>query len=120
MTQEFLENQRLFEEVVPEILEFIGSAQIIHHCWTHEDTEFSKDEVMLNFEMAKAGYDKIPHDRWINIKEWAKELCPLANGLDDMLNYFGIDGSAREKLHGALVDAKLTGQYYQKIKPLFS
>ncbi len=120
LTAEFLENKPLFKESAPEILDFIDKAQIIHHCWLFEDTALSKDEVMFNLEMTKAGFDPIAHDRWVNIKEWAKKLDSKQNSLNDMLKYFDIDASARQKHHGALVDAKLTGQYYQKIKPKFA
>lgn len=73
----------------------------------------------MNMEFERAGLQAIPHNKWLNMKKWAQAVSPCANSLDQMLDLYKIDRSAREKHHGALIDAKLTAKVYKKMAPVF-
>lgn len=68
----------------------------------------------MNMEFERAGLQAIPHNKWLNMKKWAQAVSPCANSLDQMLDLYKIDRSAREKHHGALIDAKLTAKSIKK------
>ena len=116
LSDEFLAEQPLFKAYAEEILAFIGTSPLVHHCWYGEN-DHSVDEDFFEMEMQRAGYDTIPHDRWINMKKWAQMISTDANSLNNMLDQFEVDRSGREgvKGHGALDDAELTAQLYPRI-----
>jgi DNA polymerase-3 subunit epsilon len=119
ITDAFLKNQPVFKDVAQEILDFIDGDEIVHHCWYDKVTDCSVDEDITNIELVRAGFAAIPHTDWLNIKKWAQQVDPIKNGLDSMLDLYKIDRSSRAQFHGALVDAKLTAEYYLKIAPQF-
>jgi DNA polymerase III epsilon subunit-like protein len=55
----------------------------------------------------------------LNIKKWAQQIDPQHNSLDSMLDRYNIDRTSRAQFHGALVDARLTAEYYLKVAPQF-
>ena len=115
MSQEYLSRFPDFQTQSQEIAEFIGEALIVHHCWL-KDNDSSADEDALASEFNRAGLAVVPHARWINIKKAAIALSATANSLNDMLDRFGIDRSARIVKHGALIDAQLTTQLLRKMR----
>ena len=116
LSPEYLEKQPKFSDSVQDILSFIGNASLVHHCWVNPDGVHSKDEEALNAEFTRAGLPIIDHARWVNLKPWAVTKSPEKNSLNHMLDLYGVDRSAREARHGALIDAELTAKYYLKIK----
>lgn len=114
MSQEFLSRFPTFAEQSHDIVNVIGDARIVHHCWL-KDNDSSADEEALASEFNRAGRAVIPHDRWVNIKKIAIALSPAANSLDNMLDLFGIDRRARMEKHGALIDADLTAKLFRKM-----
>lgn len=115
MSQEYLSQFPTFQQQSLDIAAVIGNAHIVHHCWLKEN-DSSNDEDALASEFNRASLAIIPHTRWINIKKVAMELSPSANSLDNMLDLFGIDRSARAEKHGALIDADLTAQLFRKMR----
>lgn len=118
LTDEFLKTHPLFYDVAQEILDFIDDDIIVHHCWYGSD-DYSTDEIAMNTELVRAGFEAIPHHKWLNMKKWAQAVSPCGNSLDQMLDLYKIDRSARAKHHGALIDAKLTAKVYKKMAPVF-
>lgn len=115
MSQEYLSRFPTFQQQSADIAAIIGNSFIVHHCWL-KDNDSSNDEDALASEFNRAGLAVIPHARWGNIKKVAMELSPSANSLDNMLDLFGIDRSARAEKHGALIDAELTAQLFRKMQ----
>ena len=118
LTEEFLSQFPDFQALSAVIHRFIGNGTIIHHCWFRESDDTSTDERALNMEFSRAGLNIIPHSRWINIKKAAIALSATANSLNDMLDRFNIDRSARNKHHGALIDAELTTTLFRKMRQI--
>ncbi len=113
LTSAFLAGQPDFADQAQEILDFIGGATLMHHCWLWQGTGLeSTDEHMLNMELGRAGLPAIPHDRWVNLKSVAKALSPDRNSLSDMFARYNIDPAARGEKHDALTDARLTARVY--------
>lgn len=115
MSQDYLSRFPDFQTQSQDITAFIGKAVIVHHCWL-KDNDSSADEDALASEFNRAGLVAVPHERWINIKKTAIALSATANSLNDMLDRFGIDRSARAVKHGALIDAHLTAQLFRKLR----
>ena len=127
LTDEFLKTQPVFKDVVQEIVDFIDDAEIIHFCRYRKSDEHSTDERALTNEFNRAGRKPIPHESWFNMKKWAETLFsasdpkkgPSTISLDNMLDHFKINRNTRAKHHGALIDAELTAELYEKMAPLF-
>lgn len=108
ITNEFLAQQPRFAEVVDELLEFIGGAELIIH-------NAAFDVAFLDAELKR-----LPGPR-----RQVKALCgvldtlPLArqmhpgarHSLDALCKRYGVDNSHRE-LHGALLDAQILLDVY--------
>lgn len=116
LTQEFLEQHLTFTLQIDEIIKFIGNSKIAHHCWIYQGGPLSVDEKFMATEFKRAGRPVLDHARWINMKEWARRISPEKNSLNDMLDRYGIDRTARDKHHGALMDARLTADLYTKYR----
>jgi|TARA_R110000868_G_scaffold290858_2_gene551093 DNA polymerase-3 subunit epsilon len=119
LSDDYLKDKPLFKDVAQEILDFIDGDEIVHHCWYDKVSDHSTDEDFMNMEFQKAGFGEVGHGQWLNIKKWAQQIDPQHNSLDSMLDRYNIDRTSRAQFHGALVDARLTAEYYLKVAPQF-
>ena len=109
LTDEFLEKQPLFAEVVEVFLLFIGDAPLIIH-------NASFDMNFLNAELSRLGFPKLPMDRAIDTVTMARRMFPGAPAsLDALCKRFGVDTSSRQ-LHGALLDSRLLADVYLELR----
>src|SRR5688572_6889368 len=102
ITNEFLESQPAFAEVVEEFLAFVGDAELVIH-----NAEF--DVGFLNAEFAAAGRATriADHCRVCDTLALARRMHPgQRNSLDALCKRYGVDNSGRD-LHGALLDARI-------------
>jgi DNA polymerase-3 subunit epsilon len=108
LTNEFLAGQPRFIEIVEELLEFIGGAELIIH-------NAAFDVAFMEAELKRASA------RVLRINDICKVLdtLPLArqmhpgqrNSLDALCKRYDVDNSRRE-LHGALLDAQILLDVY--------
>lgn len=104
LTNSFLRNKPTFQEVIPQILNFIGDSPIVAH-----NAQF--DVGFLNYELQKNGYPKLTN-KVIDTLQLARLAYPnMYNSLDALCKRFGI---AKEKraIHGALIDSNLLAKVY--------
>lgn len=105
LSNEFLADKPLFEDLVEDFLEFIGDAPLIIH-------NAAFDMNFLNAECGRCGRPVLPMERAIDTVLLAKKRHPGAPAnLDDLCRRYGINNS-RRTLHGALLDAELLAEVY--------
>lgn len=108
ITDQFLEDKPLFEQVAQEFLEFVDGADLVIH-----NAPF--DVGFINHEIAKlAGkYQVIETScRIIDTLALARQKHPgQKNNLDALCKRYGVDNSQRD-LHGALLDAEILADVY--------
>ena len=107
ITNEFLESQPAFADVVEEFLAFVGDAELVIH-----NAEF--DVGFLNAEFAAAGrVTRIAdHCHVCDTLALARRMHPgQRNSLDALCKRYGVDNSGRD-LHGALLDARILADVY--------
>ena len=108
LTNEFLSDKPLFDEIVDEFLSFIGDAPLVIH-------NASFDMSFINAELNKIQHPSLPMDRAIDTLAMARKKFPGAQAnLDALCRRFEIDNSHRD-LHGALVDADLLASVYVEL-----
>jgi len=106
LTEEFLSDKPVFEEIADDFLEFIGSDStlVIHNA--------PFDMKFLNCELSAAGRPEIPMSRVCDTLVMARQKYPGSQvNLNALCKRFNIDLSAREK-HGALLDSELLSEVY--------
>jgi DNA polymerase-3 subunit epsilon len=109
LTNEFLEKQPLFSQVVDDFLSFIGDAPLIAH-------NAGFDMGFINAELTRCGFARISMDRAIDTVAIARKMFPGAPAsLDALCKRFGVNLSDR-KLHGALLDARLLADVYLELR----
>ena len=108
ITDEFLEDKPLFENIVDEFLAFVGDAELVIH-----NAPF--DVGFIDYELSKlpkhpksiAGLCSI-----IDTLAVARNKHPgQRNNLDALCKRYGVDNSQRD-LHGALLDAEILADVY--------
>ena len=107
ITNEFLAQQPRFADIVEELLEFIGGAELIIH-------NAAFDIAFLDSELKR-----VPGKRPVAHLCSVLDTLPLArrmhpgqrNSLDALCKRYGVDNSRRE-LHGALLDAQILLDVY--------
>lgn len=105
LSEAFLADKPLFQDVVEEFLEFVGDAKLVIH-------NASFDMKFLNAELRACGRPTLPMSQAIDTVAMAREKFPgSAASLDALCKRFAIDNSARTK-HGALLDAELLAEVY--------
>ena len=108
ITLERLRREPLFGEVAPELLDFLGDAELVIH-------NAAFDVGFLNAELRRlpGGLPAIDGTRRVlDTLTLARELHPgQRNSLDALCKRYGIDNSKRE-LHGALLDARILADVY--------
>ena len=107
ITNEFLESQPAFAEVMDEFLAFVDGAELVIH-----NAEF--DVGFLDAELAAAGRATriADHCRVCDTLALARRMHPgQRNNLDALCKRYGVDNSGRD-LHGALLDARILADVY--------
>jgi DNA polymerase-3 subunit epsilon len=107
ITAEFLSEQPRFGEIVDELMEFIGDAELVIHNAAFDlgfiDAEFERLGVPRRISNSARVFDTL---------SLARQLHPgQRNGLDALCKRYGVDNSRRES-HGALLDAELLLDVY--------
>ena len=109
LTDEFLQSQPRFADVVDAFLEFLGDSPLVIY-----NADF--DIKFLNTELKRLARPPIAPARVIDGLALARAQFPgQPNSLDAVCQRFGIDISARTK-HGALLDAELLAQAYLHLR----
>ena len=109
ISDDFLRDKKLFNEVVPDFLEFIKDSPVVAHNGIAFDIPF------LNYEL-KFNKLNVITNQIIDTLILARKLFPGSPAnLDALCRRFDIDLSLRKK-HGALIDAKLLAKVYLELK----
>jgi len=104
LTLERLQDEPLFVEIAPALLEFLGDAELIIH-----NAPF--DMGFLNAELALLGLPPLKN-KVLDTLKVAKDLHPgKRNNLNALCDRYFIDNSHRT-LHGALLDTELLAEVY--------
>ncbi len=104
----FLADKPLFEDIVEDLLDFIGDAPLVAH-----NAMF--DYGFLNAELAACGRLHLQRSRIVDTLAISKTRHPGAkHSLDALCTRYGIDRSHRVQ-HGALLDAQLLAQVYVEL-----
>lgn len=105
ISDDFLKDKPLFEEIAGDFADFFGDARLIAH-------NASFDIRFLNAELARIGRPAISMDVVIDTLQMARRKFPMAPAtLDALCSRFSIDTTRRDK-HGALVDSELLASVY--------
>ncbi len=108
LSDAFLADKPLFEDVVEDLLDFIEDSPLIAH-----NAMF--DYGFLNAELAACGRLHLSRSRIVDTLAISKTRHPGAkHSLDALCNRYGIDRSHRVQ-HGALLDAQLLAQVYVEL-----
>ncbi len=109
LSEEFLSDKPVFNDVAAEFVAFIGDAPLVIH-------NAAFDMAFLNWELKIAGYPTMPKDRAIDTLLMARQKFPGSPAtLDALCKRFGVDNSNRT-LHGALLDAQLLAEVYLELR----
>ena len=107
ITNQFLESQPAFTEVVEEFLAFVDGAELVIH-------NAGFDVGFLDAELAVAGRATriADHCCVFDTLALARRMHPgQRNNLDALCKRYGVDNSGRD-LHGALLDARILADVY--------
>ncbi|WP_207455725.1 DNA polymerase III subunit epsilon [Azospirillum sp. SYSU D00513] len=108
LTDEFLADKPVFNDVAQAFVDFIGDAPLVIH-------NAAFDMAFLNWELKIAGYPVMPMTRSVDTLAMARQKFPGAPAtLDALCKRFGIDNSSRT-FHGALLDAQLLAECYLEL-----
>jgi DNA polymerase III subunit epsilon len=108
LSARFLSDKPLFDDVVEELIEFLGDCPLVAH-------NASFDFGFLNGELTRCGRPTVCTSRMVDTLGIARVRHPGAkHTLDALCVRYGIDLSART-LHGALLDAQLLAQVYVEL-----
>ena len=109
ISDDFLKDKKLFNEIVPGFLKFVKDSTIVAHNGIVFDIPFLNYELRFN----KLNIIKNPI---IDTLILARKLFPGSPAnLDALCRRFDIDLSVRKK-HGALIDARLLAKVYLELK----
>ena len=110
ITNEYLADKPLFEEIADDFLEFIKDSSIIAH-------NASFDIGFLNFELEKLSKPVIEKKRVIDTIKIARERFPGQQvSLDALIKKLKINTFINRDQHGALKDAKLLTDVYLELQ----
>ena len=103
-----LENQPRFHEIVDEMLEFIGGAELVIH-----NAQFDVGFIEYELTLMKHAQPKIDeHATVLDTLTLARKLHPgQRNSLDALCKRYEVDSSKRD-VHGALIDSELLAGVY--------
>ena len=109
LTEEFLSDKPVFEQIADEFLDFIGddSVLVIHNA--------PFDLKFLNAELGWAERPSLNNHAVVDTLLMARKKFPGARvNLDDLCKRFNIDNSSRS-IHGALLDSQLLVDVYVEL-----
>ena len=110
ITNEYLIDKPLFDEIVDDFLTFIEDSSIIAH-------NASFDIGFLNFELEKLSKPKIAKERVIDTIKIARQRFPGQQvSLDALIKKLKINTLINRDQHGALKDAKLLTDVYLELQ----
>ena len=110
ITNEFLEDKPLFEDVADEFLNFIEDSSIIAH-----NANF--DVGFLNHELEKISKPKIAKDRIVDTVVIARNRFPGQQvNLDALIKKLKVNSLVDREFHGALKDAKILTDVYLELQ----
>ena len=110
ITNEFLENKPLFEDVADKFLNFIEDSQIIAH-----NANF--DVGFLNYELEKVSKPQIAKDRVLDTVVIARNRFPGQQvNLDALVKKLKVNSLVDREFHGALKDAKILTDVYLELQ----
>ncbi len=110
ITNEFLEDKPLFEDVVDEFLSFIQDSSIIAH-----NANF--DVGFLNYELEKISKPQIAKDRIVDTVVIARNRFPGQQvNLDALVKKLKVNSLVDREFHGALKDAKILTDVYLELQ----
>ena len=110
ITNEFLEDKPLFEEVAEEFLNFIEDSSIIAH-----NANF--DVGFINHELEKISKPRITKDRIIDTVVIARNRFPGQQvNLDALVKKLKVNSLVDREFHGALKDAKILTDVYLELQ----
>jgi DNA polymerase III subunit epsilon len=108
LSNEFLKDKPRFDEIVDDLIAFIGDAPLVAH-----NAVF--DLGFLNAELERVGKVLVARERLVDMLLLARRKHPAGpNRLDDLCVRYGIDNSRRTK-HGALLDAEILAEVYLEL-----
>lgn len=108
ITNEFLQDKPVFQQIAPEFLEFIQGAELVIHNAPFDVGFINHEFKLLNPPLpAVEQYCGV-----IDTLVMARQKHPgQKNNLDALCKRYGVDNSARD-LHGALLDAEILADVY--------
>ncbi|MFL2514929.1 MAG: DNA polymerase III subunit epsilon [Alphaproteobacteria bacterium] len=110
ITNEFLEDKPLFEDVAEEFLSFIQNSSIIAH-----NANF--DVGFLNHELEKLSKPQIDKDRVVDTVVIARNRFPGQQvNLDALVKKLKVNTLVDREFHGALKDAKILTDVYLELQ----
>ena len=110
ITNEFLEDKPLFEDVADKFLNFIEDSQIIAH-----NANF--DVGFLNHELEKISKPQIAKDRVVDTVVIARNRFPGQQvNLDALVKKLKVNSLVDREFHGALKDAKILTDVYLELQ----
>ena len=110
ITNEYLIDKPLFDEIADDFLTFIEDSSIIAH-------NASFDVGFLNFELEKLSKPKIAKERVIDTIKIARQRFPGQQvSLDALIKKLKINTFINRDQHGALKDAKLLTDVYLELQ----
>ncbi len=108
ISREDLDTAPRFPEIVDELLEFLGGAELVIHN-ADFDVGFIEHEMTL---MGHAQPEITDHATVLDTLSLARKMHPgQRNSLDALCKRYEVDASQRN-VHGALIDAELLAQVY--------
>jgi len=108
LSEEFLSDKPLFDQVADEFLDFVGDATLVIH-------NAAFDMGFINMELERSGRRIISNDQVLDTLDLARRKHPTGpNSLDALCSRYGIDNSKRVK-HGALLDAEILAEVYLEL-----
>ena len=109
LTNSFLKDKPVFEEIYPELREYISNSPIIIHNAPFDIGFLKKEHSIVSVS------DDFLDNEIIDSLKLARKISPgKKNTLDALCERYSIDNSDRT-LHGALLDAKLLAFVYLKM-----
>lgn len=108
ITNEFLQDKPIFEQVVDEFVEFIRGAELVIH-----NAAFDIGFIDHELQLTRKNFGRVTDFCTVlDTLMLARELRPgQRNNLDALCRAYGIDNSGRT-FHGALLDAELLAEVY--------
>lgn len=108
LSNDFLKDKPLFQDVVGDFLDFIGDATLVIH-----NANF--DIGFINMELGQLKLQPLSMERVVDTLALARRKHPAGpNSLDALCKRYGVDNSQRDK-HGAIIDSLLLAEVYVEL-----